>query len=594
METTSNKTLDEKLADALPEHSRFKFYHVSTPPTKCSAIYSPPPGAKPEPTYCESHFLNVSVRPSDSKDADQVFALAIEILVYTTKHLTTLFVSKADSTGYLSLLTIPKGHSSPLRSITSTFVSYLVESRQRKNVKSVVSLFARASDQYLFPGSVENDAKHVSDDRQLVKWWCRVLDPVLRSYTAEANANPETDAGLQDETETTAQAYIIVPGEDSILSFLPPEVRQDPSLRKRWASGHPLREISSHPAAPPRCLIPHFPDDPKNRLLDDLDEELPDSQTNDSNIDSPSKRGTGKWRSVHTIEQFWLTMEQRSECSAGRLVGFMWVVFTPPACEAPSQNDRQGSLTLPHESGILSLPSSHSSKAVSPRKANSQRRKPLTGVIVPRVPRIKSTSSNLTSTILHLPTETKYYIWPSTSRGDIVLDEKKYKKATELLLRLDFANRRIAEASTRTWIDELAVLGGREAEGWGREVEGKKARSMQVQASAAATVMNTMQIKRKAVPADAPASLSKSTPAVETGVNTLQPRKRAKLVHVDALNGVGKENEIAAMTEPAVNVLSSHSVRKKAKKEGSTSQEGDASGVNVLCSGLVRKKPKAT
>lgn len=597
METRSNKTLDERLAHTLPENTRFDFYHVSTPPTKCSAIYSPPPGAKPEPTYCESHFLNVAIRSSQTKPAEQVFALAIEILIYTTKHLTTLFVSKADSTGYLSLLTIPKGQPSPLRTITSTFVSCLVENRQRKNAKLVVSLFARASDQYLFPGSVENEAKHVSDDRQLVKWWCRVLDPVLRSYTAEGNAELGTDAEMHDETRTTAQAYIIVPGEDSISSFLPPEVRQDPSLRKRWTPGHPLREISSYPAAPPRCLIPHFPDDPKNRLLDDLDEELPDSQTNGSTTDSPSKRGSGKWRSVHTIEQFWLTMEQRSECSAGRLVGFIWVVFTPPNCDKPSQNDSQGSLTLPKESSILSLPSSPSLKVVSPRKAPSQRRKQLTGVIVPRLPRIKSTSSNLKSKILNLPAETKYYTWPTTSRGEIVLDEKKYKKATELLLRLDFANRKIAETSTKTWIDELAVLGGREADGWGREVEGKKANSVQVQATTPAIVMNTMQIKRKAVPADAsaiPASLPESTTGVLDGVNTLQPRKRAKLVHADVGNDVGKMNEAASMTESGVNVLSSNLVRKKVKPEESASQVDDTSGVNVLCAGLVRQKPKAT
>lgn len=567
METRSKKTFHERLAGSLPENTRFRFYHVSTPPTKSSAIYSPPPGAKPEPTYSESHFLNVSIRPSDTKDADQVFALAIEILIYTTKHLTTLFVSKADSTGYLSLLTIPNGQASPLRTITSTFVSYLVENRQRKNVKLVVSLFARASDQYLFPGSVENDAKHVSDDRQLVKWWCRVLDPVLRNYTPEENFNLETDAEKQDETETTAQAYIIVPGEDSIFSFLPPEVRQDPSLRKSWTPGHPLREISSYPAAPPRCLIPHFPDDPKNRLLDDLDEELPDSQTTGSNTNSPSKRGTGKWRSVHTIEQFWLTMEQRSECSAGRLVGFIWVVFTPPNCEAPTQNDSQGSLTLPHESSILSLPSSPSLKAVSPRKAPSQRRKPLTGVIAPRMPRIKSTSSNLASTTLNLPAKTKYYTWPTASRGDIILDEKKYKKATELLLRLDFANRGIAEASTKTWIDELAVLGGREADGWGREVEGKKATQVQAQTTVPGIVMNTIHVKRKATPATSASNLPESNSGTQPGVNTLQPRKRAKLVNVDAPNGAGKENEAASTTESGANVLSSNLVRKKVKAE---------------------------
>jgi regulator of Ty1 transposition protein 109 len=609
METRNILSLEERLAEALPKDTRFTFYHVSTPPTKCSAIYSAPPGAKPEPTYCESHFLNLSIRPSDSKDAEKIFVLAIEILIYTTQRLTTIFVSKADSTGYLSLLTIPKGQSSPLRTITSIFVTYLVENRQRPNVKLVVSLFARASDQYLFPGSVENAAKHVSDDRQLVKWWCRVLDPVLRGYAAEDRVELETCAEMKDETETTAQAYVIVPGEDSIFSFLPAEVRQDPSLRKRWTHGHPLQEISSFPSAPPRCLIPHFPDDPKSRLLNDLDEELPDSQTNGTNTDSPSKRGTGKWRSVHTIEQFWLTMEQRSECSSGRLVGFIWVVFTPPNYEAPTQSGSQGSLILPHESSILSLPSSPTLKAVSPRKAPSHRRKPLTGVIIPRMPRIKSTSSNLASALLNIPAESKYYIWPTTSRGDIVLEEWKYKKATELLLRLDFADRGIAEASTKTWVDELAVLGGREEHGWGRDIEGKKMAPVSEATPNGSTLaaINTMQVKRKAVLLDTPpASTSSSGPITKTGINTLQPRKRAKLINADASNCVGKENETMCSTDQkstspefGVNVLSSNLVRNKAKVQEAPEMQSSlpissSNGVNVLGAGLVRKKPKTT
>jgi regulator of Ty1 transposition protein 109 len=576
METRNILSLEERLGSALPINTLFTFYHVSTPPTKCPAIFSAPPGAKPEPTYCESHFLNLSIRPSDKKDAPQIFALAIEVLIYSTKHLTTLFVSKADSTGYLSLLTIPKGQSSPLRTITSTFVSYLVDNRQRQNVKLVVSLFARASDQYLFPGSVENAAKHVSDDRQLVKWWCRVLDPVLRSYAPEERIDLESCLQINEETDTTAQAYLIVPGEDSIYSFLPEKVRYDPNLKKRWTHGHPLREITSFPSAPPRCLIPHFPDDPKHRLLDDLDGEIPDSQINGSATDSPSKRGTGKWRSVHTVEQFWLTMEQRSECSSGRLVGFIWVVFTPPNYEAPTQSDSQNSLTLPHESSILSLPSSPTLKAVSPHKAPSQRRKPLTGVIVPRMPRIKSTPSNIASIVSNQRAESKYYTWPTTSRGDIVLDEKKYKKATELLLRLDFANRGIAEASTKTWVDELAVLGGREEDGWGQEVEGKKTVQIPEQGdngnAVATTTMNTMQVKRKALPLDTPPTSSESTSNTENSVNTLQPRKRAKLINVHASNGVGKENETvcsmaqkSTASEPEVNILSSNLVRKKVK-----------------------------
>ncbi|KAK3073345.1 hypothetical protein LTS18_014451, partial [Coniosporium uncinatum] len=320
--------LKELLVDALPRDFAFTFYHISTPPTKCAPLFSPPQGVKSERTYCESHLLNVSITPTNGEKSEKVLVLAIEIFVYTTKRLTTLFVSKADSTGYLSLLSLPRAHASPLRSITSTFVSYLISHRQRPGVRFVVSLFARAQAQYLFPNSVENKRKHVSTDRELVRWWCRVLDPILQEHTPEQHNGEDAPNTDEDRQQTTSQAYLIVPGEDSTASFLPPNVRADPILRKRWKHGHPLREIAPYPTASPRCLIPHFPDDPKARFLDELDEELPTS-TGQAN-DSPSKRGTGQWKSVKTLEQFWETMAFRQECSSGRLVGFIWIVLTPP------------------------------------------------------------------------------------------------------------------------------------------------------------------------------------------------------------------------------------------------------------------------
>ena len=100
-------SLFDQLAEALPQDAAFTFYHYSTPPTKSPPLFAAPPHAKPERTYCESHFLAASIHAKDSLNAsapDELLVLAIEVLVYTTKHLTTIFVSKADSTGYLSLL----------------------------------------------------------------------------------------------------------------------------------------------------------------------------------------------------------------------------------------------------------------------------------------------------------------------------------------------------------------------------------------------------------------------------------------------------------------------------------------------------------
>ncbi|KAI4248628.1 MAG: hypothetical protein L6R42_009223 [Xanthoria sp. 1 TBL-2021] len=122
-------SLKSKLAASLPVQQRFVIHHLSTPPSPSAALYSAPPSQIPEKTTCESHFLSVTIRHNDRRI--QIFAL--EVLIYATQDLITLFVSKADSTGYIHLLKLPKGTPSPLRTISSIFITHLVESRQRKD-----------------------------------------------------------------------------------------------------------------------------------------------------------------------------------------------------------------------------------------------------------------------------------------------------------------------------------------------------------------------------------------------------------------------------------------------------------------------------
>ncbi|OCL07713.1 hypothetical protein AOQ84DRAFT_319560, partial [Glonium stellatum] len=352
--TPDSKPLRELLAKVLPKDVSFTFYHFSTPPTKSPALYSAPPHTKPERTYCESHFLAVSITPGSSNSAEaaeEFLIFAIEVLIYSTKHLTTIFVSKADSTGCISALGLSRSQSgSPLKAISGTFVSWLVKERQRPGKRLVVSLFARAQDQYLFPGSVENADKHVLDDRGLIKWWCRVLDSVVRDYapekesksiakriadSASKNGSDNRHMGADVEVDmeksediTTAKGYLIIPGFDThdMLRYIPPP--PSPTSKPRWTVTHPLLRLAPHPAAPPRCLIPHFPDDPKSRFLDELDEELPD-HVGGAQGGTPS-RSNGYWKSVKTLDQFWDMMAYRQECCSGRCVGFIWVVVTPP------------------------------------------------------------------------------------------------------------------------------------------------------------------------------------------------------------------------------------------------------------------------
>ncbi len=244
---SSTSALLEKLAAVLPAGHKFGIHHLSTPPARTDPLFSAPPGEQPDKTYWENHFLAVSIdvphgaAPSrrassaggESKQAQKqrVFVLALEIFIFTTAYSTTLFVSKADSTGYLQLLQLPKGAPSPIREISSTFVTHLLEHRRREGIQLVVSLFARSQNQYLFPLSVENKGKHVLDDRGLVKWWCRVLDPLL--LQPKSNEHWESVKG-----------YLIVPGleRNEVRFFLP----RGPAAHEHWILGHPMERISHY------------------------------------------------------------------------------------------------------------------------------------------------------------------------------------------------------------------------------------------------------------------------------------------------------------------------------------------------------------
>lgn len=537
--------LSQLLAAVLPKDIDFRIYHLSTPPTRTSSLYSAPPGARPDRTYCENHFLSASIQvPSKDASSEEVEVLifAIEVLIYSTAFNTTFFVSKADSTGYLHLLNLPKGAPSPLREISGAFLQYLVEQRQRRNIQSVVSLFARAQDQYLFPGSVEYSGKHVLDDRGLVRWWCRVLNPLIEDTKTTGQSISSQWEGVR--------GYLVVPGHDAheTMAYIPR------SAKSLWSMGHPLRQISRYPDdVPPRCLIPHFPDDPKARYLDELDDEITKGENSAS----------GQWKSVRSIDQFWDMMAFRQECSAGRLVGFIWIVFTP-VTQPPSQHaisvagDSQSTaVTLDSVANSsfgsetpLTAPSSQTAPTTSPRKASKGRvpadyqssrspkprtpkRKKLTGPITPRQPRVKTENRNYAPEI---PESTAYYIWPSEGRGQVVVDESGYNRATELLLRLDFANIELASSSSARWISEVrSGTWGSMSEAWGQAVTGSK-------------VVETPKA------ADA------------SGVNTLNMglvKKRRK-------PGAEEKKEEPAATEtsgstPQVNVLTSGMVRKKVK-----------------------------
>jgi regulator of Ty1 transposition protein 109 len=574
----TDKSLKDLLAEQLPKDVPFTFYHYSTPPTKSSSLFSAPPNAKSERTYCESHLLAASITPKDGETSgmpDELLILAIEVLIYTTRSLTTIFVSKADSTGCLSELQLPRAQAgSPLKVICGTFVSWLARERQREGKKLVVSLFARAQDQYLFPASIDNKNKHVLDDRGLVKWWCRVLDPIVWQYKAEEERKPFAERLKENHgansngsalvPEAIAKGYLVIPGFEpyDTLRYIPPA--PVPNTPRRWATTHPLLQIAPHPAAPPRCLVPHFPDDPKARFLDELDEELPDRGTDAMVADggTPS-RSTGIWKSVKTLDQFWEFMAFRQECSSGRIVGFIWVVITPAQPAIPEENEEEPSQQSASQS-FSQLESQQSVK--SPRKKRNVKRKTKSkteyGPIPLRLPRIKQTSSNLSaasstsrkSSAKDLPENSPYYRWPASSRGTICFSTKDYDRAHEMLIHQNFCSRASTTKATKRWVEELAVLGG--VDTWGWSVTGKKEHNSTpaLSTNESAPVTTVMGVRKKRKP-------STSAPIV------VEPKDK-------------------------VQSLDTGLVRKKQKIEPAPVAE-TSNGVNTLTAGLVRKKPKA-
>lgn len=560
MTPANTSSLLNRLADALPLGSRFEIHHLSSPPTPCNAIFCAPPAETPEKTFCESHFLSVCIKPNGP--LLQVFAL--EVLVYTTERLTTLFVSKADSTGYIHLLNLPKGTPSPLKTISSTFLLNLIETRQRPDRKLVLSLFARAQDQYLFPGSVENPGKHVLDDRGLVRWWCQVADPILHRFPSQPElSRPDSGSSLPRRTTYTSRGYLQVPGCDvhETRSFIPRQVLQ-PSQTNKWLVADPLRDIAKSPNLPATCLIPRFPDDPKARFVDELDLEIrePFSQTRKS----PSKgRFPGQWKSVRSIEQFWEMMAFRQECSSGRLVGFLWGVLTPNS--RGKVKTIKGPLTAP--SGMQSNPARPCS--LKPTEASlvcrdsesSSSSKPTKWPSVPssissqepEQPIASSSSSSFREHKVknqiptgpvprnerhHLvpPERTRHYYWPTVARGEVVLRAKDYQRVDNLLIHLDYSNEGMAAKSTKRWINDVAVAG--RVEKWGHTVEGRKPISITV-------ILDNVNV-----------------PILDT---SLMRRKRRNDDEINSGEAAAQRPASKGIEGPAINILPLGLVRKKPK-----------------------------
>ncbi|KAL4789989.1 histone acetylation protein-domain-containing protein [Aspergillus venezuelensis] len=524
--------LGELLAKVLPTDVKVTIRHVSSTPSATTALFAASPGEEAEPTFCESHFLSASVTPAGKEDGAEIIIYGIEVLVYTTAHLTTIFVSKADSTGHLHFLNVaPK--SSILRRITNTFLSFLVQTHQRPGVRLVVSLFARAQNQYLFPGSIENSEKHVLDDRGLIKWWCRALDPILREYEPESTSQTQ-EKKHEESSRASATAYLIVPSCDRFETrgFFPQSAKADDQSHPRWLNAYPLRQLCSKPDAPPRSLVPRFPDDPKTRFLIDLDDELPQGETSGD----VSREGVGQWKSVKSLDQFWEMMAFRQECSAGRLVGFLWLVINPPG--VVNSNPMLSSTDGLAETKDIPKPETRLSTSDvttnSEQGQTTEDQAPAIGDEVTAQPSEQAKTQ-------HANDGSAFY-WPQAGRGHAVLSEEYYKAATDFLLTQDFYDEEVSFASTKAFNDKVAALAD---ELWiGQQVVGRNS-DEQVQSTASsqtsAPVANTLLVRKRkkddgagstsATPDHSASGSSQEQSSQDTGVNVLQAgliRKKKK------------------------------------------------------------------
>lgn len=519
----------------LPTEAKVTIRHVSSAPTPCGALFAAPPGEQSESTFCENHFLSVSAA-SDEHDGAEVIVFGMEVLVYSTTHLTTIFVSKADSTGYLHVLKLPP-RASVLRRISGTFLSYLVQTRQRPGVRLVLSLFARAQNQYLFPGSIENPEKHVLDDRGLIKWWCRAVDPILREYEPESGSHDKGAADQAAESaKSSATAFLIVPGCDKFETrgFFPPSAKTDDKDRPRWVNSYPVRQLCDNPSAPPRCLIPRFPDDPKTRFLIDLDDELPE-QTESSG----ATENAGQWRSVKSLDQFWEMMSFRQECSAGRLVGFLWLVINPPGLV----NSVQMTSSRPAPASAVKEALGTGSNAAEEQSVATEKPRSTTEPNDAPLPDQRDEASSQAPSKSQQSTDSNAFFWPDTGRGHAVLSEEDYKTAINFLLEQDFDHKEAAISSTKGWGEKVASLADQL---WvGQQVVGSMAS------------------------AESAPSTGTTTNLIDSGL----VRKRKKETEEGSKQEVGQTRSDAQTPEPKLS-------------------SAEPSGINVLQANLIRKKKK--
>lgn len=316
--------MDELLAeigDQLPNSKHFKLWYCQTKPTKVKPLITTKKNIDSIDSYKIRHFFQLL-------DEDDLIVFGIEIFVYLQVYDQYvdeyIFISKCDTIGinesnfkvgsiiskilkYLINYNINQYKIKKSRDIKTPNLGMnhqtgyildillkrlknqeIVEYKKTRNLNSIeyiklpervnikLTLFTRASNQYLYPHSSKNRYKHLINGGQLLKWWIRVIDDTIN----------------QDWNKT-----LLIPGGDTSHYLLP-----------GWKNGHIFNQYPNLSAV---YSIPLLPDDPKGRFLEHLVVE-------------------NRYNKVN-IEQFYFELGYRQEFRLGDIVGLI-------GCEASDVN----------------------------------------------------------------------------------------------------------------------------------------------------------------------------------------------------------------------------------------------------------------
>lgn len=535
----SNCTLEHRLEAALPEAKDIHINHISTVPDRCESLYAQAPGQPEEETYREKHFLLASLQ--HHRDG-RIPIYGLEVIVYTTAQLTTIFVSKADSTGFISFTKWPEYAMSPMTAIASTFLRLLADVFQSPDKRLVLSLFARSQHTYLFPGSGDNNRKRILSDAALIKWWARVMNIVMDLDQPEYDDDIKVQQQREQAEPAISQVWLRIPGFSApeTRPFVPKYINETSPFHSVSLSADPFELLAPYPNLPTRCKIPHFVDDPKTRFAEELDgyDKL------NANAD---------WYTVTSLDGFWDLMQYRQECAAGKLVGFVWGVFTPkglPRKDLASHPSLSAAEPAPIQDLETQEDALHTESSVQP--PTSSLAKPTQDVEIVH-------SRNISQDIgKSLPS-------PLTQQHAqrIMLSETEYDEAQSVLAQGDFSDKtesgedRETEASTRSmkkWIDHVLSLASEKR--FGYVCKGKMTESQ-----------SESEEEKEKEADEKPATNTSSLDQVELG----KKRTIEDLVYGD--DGV----------KPKTSPKKLRSLNAKAIQP---------SPINVLSAGMMRKKPK--